>query len=533
MGHRPAIVIAATPTPNGDLHVGHIAGPYLAGDVYARALRAQGRDVIYTTCTDDSQTYVLSTARRRGTTPEALCRPSTQAIEESLQSMGISMVGLPPIDDTYRRTVLDFVQALHDQGRLRTRTKRLPYAGNAGTFLYDSLITGLCPRCKAGSAGGVCEECGHPNNYDELLEARSTLDPDDPLTYREHTILVLPVEEYRERLTAYFVEHDWKWRPHPRSLIRELLAGPLPDIPITFPGSWGIAAPFAPAPGQIIYPWVEAMPASIYSTWWSSAERPAQRDEAWLATGGAELVYFHGFDNVYHWGLFDLALLMAHGDRYIVPHGNVCNEFYDLDGAKFSTSRNHVVSSTDLLAEVPRDTVRFYLCLTAPELERTNFTTTQLREVTTQCLVEPWNRLADMVSLQVLPVDPGRDLPTSAAGRARAASLLAQLLACYALAGFSPARAARTIVGQLYQLLTAAAATPDPRTGLGDLLLQVRALLAGSAPVLIDVADRARTLGIDLASAPDLNSITPFELPRLATDHDADENRAARADIVP
>jgi methionyl-tRNA synthetase len=507
MSDRPVIVIAATPTPNGDLHIGHIAGPYLAGDVYARALRAQGREVFYTTCTDDSQSYVLSTARRRHITPETLCAQSTRAIEESLEAIGITTPGLPPIDDNYRQAVLDFVQALDDQGALRTRIKRLPYAQNARTYLYDSLITGLCPRCKAGSAGGVCEDCGHPNNYDELLEAKSTMDPDDPVVYREHPILVLPMEEYRERLVAYFAEHDAQWRPHARGLIRELLDSPLPEIPITFPGTWGIVAPFAPTPGQIIYPWVEAMPASIYSTAWASTV-----DGLWEASGQADLVYFHGFDNVYHWGLFDLVLLMAHGDKYILPGGNIVNEFYDLDGAKFSTSRNHLIWSTDLLAEVPRDVVRFYLSLTAPELERTNFVTTELHAITTHRLIEPWNQLAERLAVVVTGPDP---LPTSVAGRERAAALAQEFWGCYRLTGFSPARAARAIVGQLYQLLATVDAGLDTPTALGDLLLQVRALLAGSSPILIDVAARARAAGIPLDLDEHLDTINPFSLPPL------------------
>src|SRR5947209_8815095 len=112
-GTGGTIVVAATPTSNGDLHIGHMAGPYLAGDVYARYRRGTGSSVIYTTCTDDSQSYVVSTAHRLGTTPEALSASSTSAIQRSLRAMGISMVGLPPIDDRYRRAVLDFVTALH------------------------------------------------------------------------------------------------------------------------------------------------------------------------------------------------------------------------------------------------------------------------------------------------------------------------------------------------------------------------------------------------------------------------------------
>ena len=99
-------------------------------------------------------------------------------------------------------------------------------------------------------------------------------------------------------------------------LVRELLARPLPDIPITIPGRWGIPAPFAPTAGQVVYPWVEAMPASMYSTWHAAGglEAPITKvDGYWRAERNAEVVYFHGFDNTYHWGLMDLTMLVRTG----------------------------------------------------------------------------------------------------------------------------------------------------------------------------------------------------------------------------
>ncbi|MBY8853713.1 methionine--tRNA ligase, partial [Saccharothrix sp. MB29] len=74
---------------------------------------------------------------------------STAKIERSLEAMGTLMVGLPPIDDRYRRTVLDYVTDLHAADRFRLRTVRLPYAKNAGRFLYDGLVSGTCPVCMA------------------------------------------------------------------------------------------------------------------------------------------------------------------------------------------------------------------------------------------------------------------------------------------------------------------------------------------------------------------------------------------------
>jgi methionyl-tRNA synthetase len=503
------IVVAATPTPNGDLHVGHLAGPYLAGDVYARYLRATGRSVIYTTVTDDSQTYVLATAHRLGTTPARLCATSTEAIERSLHAMGISIAGLPPIDDRYRQSVLDFVTGLYAAGRLKPRTVRLPVASRAGTYLFDGLINGTCPVCLAASSGGCCEGCGHPNLYDELRDPYSTVDPTDPVTYREREILVLPMEDYRSRLTVYFAARDGRWRPHSMQLIRELLARPLPEIPVTVPGDWGVPAPFAETPGQVIYPWIEAMPAVMYGTWWSAGRTEAALDEHWRAEHEAEVVYFHGFDNVYHWGLMDLALLMAHGDRYVMPAMNICNEFYDLDGEKFSTSRNHLVRGVDLLAEMPRDLVRCYLALTAPEHQRTNFSRDALRDTVIRKLVRPWNGLADAVSLAAAL---GSTLPTTPAGRARATAMRDRFRACYELPDFSMTRAADTLLTQLARL-HALADAGSTRIAPGDLLLEVRTLLAGAAPIMIDVAELT---GLDLnpdAAPPD--EITAFELPRL------------------
>ncbi|TQM85447.1 methionyl-tRNA synthetase [Saccharothrix saharensis] len=521
---RPAIIVAATPTSNGDLHVGHMSGPYLGGDVYARYLRATGRQVLYTTCTDDSQSYVVSTAHRRGLVPDELVRTSTDKIERSLSAMGTLMPGLPPIDDRYRATVLEFLTRLHAAGRFQLRKVQLPYARNAGAFLYDGLVTGTCPSCLSGSCGGACENCGHPNNFDELLDPKYTIDPTDPVVHRECEILVLPMEDYRERLTSYYAARTPRWRPHARQLIGELLSKPLPDIPVTFPGTWGIAAPFPETPGQIVYPWVEAMPASMYATWWTATQlgrTTAEVDELWRAEHDAELVYFHGFDNVYHWGLVDLVMLLAHGDTYTTPESNVCNEFYDLDGEKFSTSRNHLIWSADLLAEVPRDLVRFYLALTGPEFQRANFTRESLHSTSTRRLVTPWNELSDAIALAMVGVDGTRPLPTTEAGRWRAATVLKRFRLCYDLPGFSMGRAAETIVTQLGRLRALADAVDHRRNGEaptqpGDLLLEARTLLACAAPIMVDVAADVAAQGVDLTISDDMPAeIRPFRFPSL------------------
>jgi methionyl-tRNA synthetase len=502
---RPLIVIDTPPTPNGDLHVGHLAGPFIHADAYARYARAAGRQVVFSTGTDDSQTYVLASARRRGMEPAALAEASARGIERTLDEMAISIDGFAGYDDGYRKSVLDFVTPLHAAGKFELRRVRLPYSESTGEFLVEGLVNGYCPVCLIESRGGLCETCGHPNNFDELIDPHSTMDPAATVTHREVEILVLPLERYRDQLTAYYAARRPVLRPHTVALIDELLARPLPDFPITYPIGWGIPAPFPETPGQTINAWVEGMPAAMYTTFVAAANlgHPGTAaDELWRAEHDAEVIYFIGFDNVYFWGITHIALLMAHDGRYVLPDRYLTNEFYELENSKFSTSLGHVLYSRDLLTEVPRDLVRFYLALTCPEHQRTNFSRTGLDTVVTERLVEPWNRLSGALAKAV--ADQGaaqRALPVSATGRGYCTVMLDRFRTCYELETFSLTRATELIVGYLDRLQHTAAALvePVPMNGtaadaetraqaLGDLFVQVRALVAGASPVLTDLA---------------------------------------------
>jgi methionyl-tRNA synthetase len=530
VGSRPVVIIGPPPTPNGDLHVGHMAGPYLAADVHARYLRAQGRPVIYATATDDSQTYVLASARKLGTTPEALARTSWHEIGRTLDVMDIAVDGFAPIGDDYRAAVLDFLTELYAAGKFRLRTVRLPYSEKHGEFLMEGLIEGECPVCLAESRGGQCETCGHAIDVDELIDPRSRLDPTDVLTTREAQILVLPMEEYRDRLTAYHRSREPHWRPHVVQLARELLARPLPDFPITYPTGWGIPAPFAETPGQVINAWAEGMAQWMYCTT-HAARRMGQEvgayDEPWRAERDIQLVYFLGFDNGYICGMAHVALLLAHEGRYVLPDTIVSNEFYELENEKFSTSKGHVVRVQDLLAEVPRDLVRFYLALTCPEHQRTNFSRTALDEITARRLVEPWHRLAELLG-RAAALDGAAALPVSAAARGRVAAMLERFRACYELPGFSLTRAADLVVVQLDRLLRRAsrlgglveANAAGGREQLGDLFLEVNALVTGAAPIMTDLAAAvARAGGVIGAFGPDaldVPAVAPFALPPIA-----------------
>jgi len=306
-----------------------------------------------------------------------------------------------------------------------------------------------------------------------------------------------------------------------------VLSRPLADLPITYPLGWGMPAPFPETPGQVLNAWLELIPAGMFTSSYCAAQlgRQTRPGQLWRPEENRRIVHFLGFDNAYFFCLTHMALLMAHGEKYIRPEWIFTNEFYELESEKFSTSKRHVVSVQDLLREVPRDVGRLYLALTAPEYQRTTFSRAGLDKVTGARLVEPWNRLAGTLGKAVANAGSSdAPLPVSAAGRSRAAVMLDRFDLCYEMPGYSLNRSADTILVQVSRLARQAAdlegrGIDEAPQAWGDLFLEVKALLALAAPILIDLAAAARQVGgfdgVLTAGAFDVPEVTPFTPPLL------------------
>ena len=65
------LIGVAWPFPNGSLHLGQIAGAYLAPDIFARYNRAIGNRVAMVSGTDQNGTPIVVRAEQEGTTPES------------------------------------------------------------------------------------------------------------------------------------------------------------------------------------------------------------------------------------------------------------------------------------------------------------------------------------------------------------------------------------------------------------------------------------------------------------------------------
>ncbi|MFD0635035.1 class I tRNA ligase family protein [Catenulispora yoronensis] len=230
---------------------------------------------------------------------------------------------------------------------------------------------GTCPTCGQGACGGSCEGCGTFLLARDLVDARSRCHDAEP-EIASVLIPVLRLEDFREALTEAWVRAAVS--PQARVMLSRYLEGELPEVPLAYPGDWGLVWQGGGEELRIDV-WGEMALAYYYTV-----ARHLNAGSATLAECTAawnrisEYWFFTGLDNPFYLTATIPAVLAAAGvalDRYA---GVVVNEFYRLDGLKFSTSRDHAIWADEFLAEQDPAVVRAYLAWDAPNHFGTDFT---------------------------------------------------------------------------------------------------------------------------------------------------------------
>ncbi|MEV4256334.1 class I tRNA ligase family protein [Spirillospora sp. NPDC049652] len=367
------VLTTPPPTPNGPLHVGHLSGPYVAGDIAARALRAAGADVLTMSGLDGNQNYVLAKAEALGRPADETMRDYSDQIRSAFAKARIEYDVLldPAADADYREAMRRLVGELFT-GAEETVLHRCP---GCGRTMHHGYVAGSCGTCGAGAAGGACEACMAYNTAGTLREARSTCCDAVPEEFTAR-VPVLRLEDHRDQLTRTWAEAEL----HPRvvDLVRRLLADGLPAVPVAYPTDWGIelaALPDARPADLRLDVWVEMAFGYLYKI--ARALDPSVRSladcvAAW--NGVDELWHFLGVDNSFYYAVLIPAVFAAAGVRPGVLRGLAVNEFYRLDGLKFSTSRDHAVWALDFLDEQDPGDIRLFLAQDRPDRYESDFT---------------------------------------------------------------------------------------------------------------------------------------------------------------
>src|SRR5438034_3776162 len=83
------LIVPSNPTPNGDLHIGHIAGPLIGADVLRRACAQRDEPAAVLLGTAWQNSHVLLAAQRQGRGYLEVAAEFARLIERSLAAAGI------------------------------------------------------------------------------------------------------------------------------------------------------------------------------------------------------------------------------------------------------------------------------------------------------------------------------------------------------------------------------------------------------------------------------------------------------------
>jgi methionyl-tRNA synthetase len=370
------------PTPNGPLHVGHIAGPYLKMDVIARFLRREGHAVATVSATDPYETHVLPKAMQLGMSPPEVCARFHAEIDRGLRCLDIEYDRFidplsPRHNERLRQLTAATLEQFFTKGLITIREENVPYSTRFDWPILGSFIGGTCPVCGVPDAGGFhCEQCGAENSPEELLDVRSEIEGDrwEWRCFRSAFLVV----DAPDRLVALL--NDMGVDPALLHAACRQLQRSGSRIRISHPGHWGIRCDLpGVSPGSVVFTYsalftLSLLCGEIGAALLGEALSPFQHPS------NVVTVKSFGFDNVVPYFVSVTGQALA-GDQARPFSRFLTNYFCTLDGEKFSTSREHAIWAHDALQQLDTsaDLLRLYLSACAPDAGAFDFSTSRFK----------------------------------------------------------------------------------------------------------------------------------------------------------
>ena len=380
-------VTAALPYANGPLHLGHIAGVYLPADIFVRFLRMNKHDVVYICGSDEHGAAITLRAKKEGITPQEIVDKYHTLIRDTFEQFNISFdIYHRTSSQLHHETSADFFKKLHDNNQFIEENSEQYFDEDFQQFLADRYITGACPKCSYANAyGDQCEKCGSDLSPTDLINPISTLSGKSPIL-KTTAHWYLPMNQHEDWLRDWIqkgelngeLQHEPKaWKNQVIGQCMSWINGGLKPRAMTRDLDWGVKVPLPNADGKVLYVWLDAPIGYISATKQWALDNNKNWKDYWGNTEGKDrkLVHFIGKDNIVFHAIIFPILLKNHGD-FILPDNVPAYEFLNLEGDKFSTSRNWAVWLHEFLEAYPTkvDELKYVLTAIAPENKDSEFT---------------------------------------------------------------------------------------------------------------------------------------------------------------
>jgi methionyl-tRNA synthetase len=363
-GTRPLYLTTTLPYVNAAPHIG-FALEIVQADIIARYHRLAGRDVFFSTGTDEHGQKIAQKAAEEG-------RGVQEYVDHFAGQFGRLKDGLNLSNDAFIRTTdpkhaaaaQELWRRCQEAGDIYKKKYKGLYCVGDEMFLKDGdLVDGKCPN--------------HPNM--------------EPVEIEEENYF-FRLSAYQDRLGEYLSREGAvlpEWR---RQEALNFVNGGLEDFSISRERarmSWGV-----PVPGdenQVMYVWFDALANYISTLGWPDDAKGAFA-KFW---DGGEAVQMAGKDQVRFQSVMWQAMLMSAKikctDR-VVYHG-----FITSGGQKMSKSLGNVIEPFELIGEYGTDAVRYFLARHVHPFEDSDFTLERFRELYNAGLANGLGNMASRV----------------------------------------------------------------------------------------------------------------------------------------
>ena len=388
----------AWPYANGSLHLGHLAGCYLAADIFARYHRMRGNEVLMVSGSDTHGTPITIRADQEGISPAEVVERYHAEFLTTWERLGIGFDLFTHTNtENHQRVVHDIFTALREQGYIYTDTMLLAYCGCCRRFLPDRYVEGVCPHCAYERArGDQCDQCGRTLDPQDLRDAKCILCGGGP-EFRESEHFFLKLSAFQERLLEW-IRGQEHWRANVSHQTRSFLESGLKDRAITRDLSWGIPIPLEGYEGKRIYVWFEAVIGYLSAAVeWAANSGQGDKWQDFWKDPETKSYYFIGKDNIPFHSIIWPAMLMGYGNGLNLPYDVPANEFLSLENRKFSTSQNWAVWLPDYLERYDPDPLRYLLSINMPETGDADFSWAEFARRNNEELVATYGNLVNRV----------------------------------------------------------------------------------------------------------------------------------------
>ena len=386
----------AWPYANGPFHIGHLAGAYLPGEIFARYHRLRGDEVLFVSGSDMHGTPTLVRAEKEGTTPAVIAERYHAVNKEAFERLGFSFDLFTHTHTiVHEKTTQELFLRLLEAGFVARRTAENAYCPQHRRFLPDRYLVGTCPNCGFESArGDECDHCGRPMEPAQLGSPRCAL-CGTPAEFRPSEHFYLELDGLQEKIAEY-VARQTHWRPGTLRVAENFLKEGLHPTPITRDLEWGIPIPLDGYDAKRFYVWFDAVTGYLSASkeWAIRAGRPEAWRAYWDPREPVRQYYFVGKDNKFHHTIIWPGMLIGAGG-FQLPYDVAANEWLLVGGQKVSKSRTTDSEAfiPELLAKYPPDVIRFYAAAMAPQNHDTELDWNEFHQLRDEVLANQYGNL--------------------------------------------------------------------------------------------------------------------------------------------